>query len=491
MRPRRSSRTTRAGRPRATTRRSSSSCPRPTSSSRTSRPTPQPRSRARQVTVTWTDVNSGTAATTGGWVDRIRVVNQTTNAVVIDQQVPFGGPLQAGASVDRSAVFRVPDGNAGVGTLQIQITVDTNNGVFEVNAAGTAESNNTATTTVASSLAAYADLVVTDLTVTPGAGWAPASTVTVGWTTQNQGNLADDGIVGRVPERREPDDGPDGVHRHGAVRRRERRGRSPPAARARGARSSRGRRARAASASSASPSRPTAPHQLFENNTAGTGESNNTTQISILSAPDLQVANLATTPTSTQAGGSVTVTWDDTNGGTATPVAGWTDRVVVVNVDTGETILDTTVAFDPATAGGGAPAPGQSRSRSVVLHRAGRRPRRRPSHDHGHDRLHERRPRGERGEQRRPADDRLCGELVSRPGGDRSPVAHDRSRRHEQHVPVDGDEHRRRRRAGLVVGQDDPQLRHDHRQRRRRRARDGDAHRRPRRRCDLHRHRRR
>src|SRR5207248_6083372 len=91
------------------------------------------------ITIRWTDANTGTAPIAGSWFDRIRIVNQTTNAVLTDQQVQGG-----------SFTFRLPDGNAGAGVLRIQVTADGTNSVVEVNAAGTAESNNTATLDVTS-----------------------------------------------------------------------------------------------------------------------------------------------------------------------------------------------------------------------------------------------------------------------------------------------------------------------------------------------------
>ena len=83
--------------------------------------------------------------------------------------VEQAGPstIAAGGSAARSFALKLPDGTAGVGTLQVTVTVDSKNNVVEYNAAGTAETNNTATTSVVSTLANYADLAVANVS-SPG-----------------------------------------------------------------------------------------------------------------------------------------------------------------------------------------------------------------------------------------------------------------------------------------------------------------------------------
>ncbi len=52
-----------------------------------------------QVTVNWTDTNSGALAASGSWYDALSVVNIATNATVATVSVPFGGAtLQPGAN---------------------------------------------------------------------------------------------------------------------------------------------------------------------------------------------------------------------------------------------------------------------------------------------------------------------------------------------------------------------------------------------------------
>ena len=105
----RCSSTTRRARPRRTTRCRRSSCRPPTSSVvdlATSTPTPQ---SGELITITWADTNLGTAAVAGGWFDRIRVVNLTTNTVLVNQQLAYvpepGEALQPGGTVPRSLLL--------------------------------------------------------------------------------------------------------------------------------------------------------------------------------------------------------------------------------------------------------------------------------------------------------------------------------------------------------------------------------------------------
>ena len=161
--------------------------------------------------------------------------------------------------------------------------------------------------------------------------------MTVGWTTRNQGNAPTTGSWVESADRRQHDDRPDAVQPGRAVRRS---GRAGPLGAPRLAEPQRDADLARPGSSGLGQFRFTvttdSTGQVFENNAAGTGETNNTRRSTIVSAPDLQVANLATTPRAAQAGGTVTVSWADLNAGTAAPVAGWSDRIVARNLDTGE-----------------------------------------------------------------------------------------------------------------------------------------------------------
>jgi hypothetical protein len=67
-----------------------------------------------------------------------------------------------------------------------------------------------------------------------------------------------------------------------------------------------------------------------------------------LAAPDLQVANLAASGTFVS-GGAIVISWTDTNSGAGDTFTYWFDQIIVTNATTGETLLNTSVYFDPAS----------------------------------------------------------------------------------------------------------------------------------------------
>ncbi len=147
-----------------------------------------------QVTLTWTDSNTGILATTGGWNDLVTVVDSTTGATLYSANIPYtGASIQpGGTSATLSTSFTLPDGASGVGT--ITVTVNANNAEAEYNTTGTAGSNNSSSINFASTLANYADLVVASgsLAVTPGSLQSGES-ATVTWMDKNQGDAAVNG----------------------------------------------------------------------------------------------------------------------------------------------------------------------------------------------------------------------------------------------------------------------------------------------------------
>ncbi len=107
------------------------------------------------ITIGWTDGNSGTAAAAGSWNDRVRVLNTTTGSVVLDTTVYYGvnlGAIPAGGGSLRSHTLALPEGTAGAGSLQVTVTVDAGDSVFEYNAAATSETNNASSASIVSIL---------------------------------------------------------------------------------------------------------------------------------------------------------------------------------------------------------------------------------------------------------------------------------------------------------------------------------------------------
>jgi hypothetical protein len=162
------------------------------------------------VTVFWTNVNTGPGPTIGSWLDQLVVSNLTTGLRIFSTNVYYDssalGSIAGGDYRVRQAAVRLPEGLPSVGQLLFVATADINNAIQEYNGSGSAETNNTATTTAISTLAAYPDLLVTGITIPPPA--MPGASVQVSWTVTNRGSatatgpwtdalyLSDDPVIG-------------------------------------------------------------------------------------------------------------------------------------------------------------------------------------------------------------------------------------------------------------------------------------------------------
>ena len=208
-----------------------------------------------------------------------------------------------------------------MGQIQIIVTTDTQNELFEYNAAGTAESNNTASLTQAATLAPYPDLIVAGVSLEPSSGLLTGSQVVIHWQDVNMGTRAADrpwydrivventvsgevlvsGTVGYAPT----DPG------NGAI--------APGDSRDR-------------IASITLPDGPRAAgllrftiitnvfHDIPEANSAGNAESNNTASVTqdveLATYPDLKISNLRTDPAAgLHSGDTLSLLWDDLNSG--------------------------------------------------------------------------------------------------------------------------------------------------------------------------------
>jgi hypothetical protein len=108
-----------------------------------------------------------------------------------------------------------------------------------------------------------------------------------------------------------------------------------------------------------------------EYNGAGTGETNNTTNLAAVSAlaayPDLQVTGLTATPaTGLQSGDSLVLSWNDNNTGNGPTTGPFYDHLTVVNTTTGAVLPGADLYYDPTAAGNGAIAANDSRARQLV-----------------------------------------------------------------------------------------------------------------------------
>ena len=136
--------------------------------------------------LTWNDWNNGQGSVSAPYSDQITIVNKTTSKSLLNTVVSGAPPpVTSGQLAPRQYSFTLPQGLDGAGSLQIQVTCDSQNNIYEFNAAGTGENNNTATNTVISALAPYPDLVVTNVT---GPAIANAGqTIQVSWSDINSG----------------------------------------------------------------------------------------------------------------------------------------------------------------------------------------------------------------------------------------------------------------------------------------------------------------
>ncbi len=144
------------------------------------------------VQVTWDDANTGNAPVNQAFVDQLTVVNTTTGATLLNTTIgytpsqPGVGPIDAGSFYQQTASFTMPQGEPGVGNLTITVTTDADNQIYEYNASGTGETNNTSSVTATSTLASYPDLVTSAVQAPASAD--PGQAISVGWTLTNSGS---------------------------------------------------------------------------------------------------------------------------------------------------------------------------------------------------------------------------------------------------------------------------------------------------------------
>ena len=315
------------------------------------------------VTVLWNDSNIGNAAASGSWQDTLVVTNTSTGQTLATVNVPFNSassgssPIAAGQSAPQQTTITLPDGTPGIGTLQFTVTVNSNNALIEDNAAHNAQSNNTASITAASTAAPYPDLQVTGLSLNPASGLHAGQTVTVQWSDANAGTGATTGswtdtvLVQNLTtgQTLQTINVPYNAATAGALA------------------------AGQAFLQQTGVTLPTgvagvgnisftvtvdAVNNIFEFNSSGTAETNNTASIMAASAsapaPDLQVTSLSVTPaTGLQSGQNLTLQWNDANTGNAgTGAASWIDALTITNLTTGATLLTTTISGGSSLAAG-------------------------------------------------------------------------------------------------------------------------------------------
>jgi hypothetical protein len=326
----------------------------------------------QSATVQWTVRNNGTAPTPGAFTDRISVRNNGTSQILVNRALPYdpatGGFIAPSETRVRQLVITLPDGTASVGTLEVTVTTDTLNNVFEQNAGGTAEANNATSITTTTTLAPYPDLEVASLAVSPPSGWLTNSTVTLSWVITNTGTRATAGswteslvvrntntaqvIVNSTTsyDESEPGNGPI----------------APADSRNRSLTFTLPNNANAYGAFEVVVTTDS-DNLVFEYNAGGSAETNNSRSLLSASAPDLQITGLTVTGNpNLQAGAQLTIQWNTVNQGNVQADGSFYDRIVVRNTNTAEVLLNTTLPYNPSLVGNGPILPGGSRARQQV-----------------------------------------------------------------------------------------------------------------------------
>ena len=151
------------------------------------------------VTIHWDDRNAGDKATSSGWTETVAIKNTTTGEtlasvpLVYDPATAGSGNIGPGTSRSRQYVYQLPDGTRGIGQIQVTVTTDSGNSVFENNAGGTAETNNSSSLTASSVVGPYPDIQITGLAIDPTAGLQSGGSLTVRWNDNNSGTRATQG----------------------------------------------------------------------------------------------------------------------------------------------------------------------------------------------------------------------------------------------------------------------------------------------------------
>ena len=286
--------------------------------------------------------NSGAQPTPAAqWSDRVVL---SVNRILGDaDDVPLGifphyGALAGGATYTSNQTVRLPDGL--VGDFYLIVETDAGNQVDE----GLFEADNVAVSAAAFhiDMPPYPDLRVENLAV---AGPDASDLYTVTWTTANRGTApANGGLTERV------------FIRNATLNTVLTNVEIPfvsdlPA----GATLARSALVKASVSGSYQVAVTTDSRDRFfeyDGTSHASAELNNLSQSQFAIGVDLQVASLRIDPASAlQSGQTVTVRWDDLNTGDHAVTASWSDRVEVVNTNTGQTLLSLLVPYSVVTNG--------------------------------------------------------------------------------------------------------------------------------------------
>lgn len=304
-----------------------------------------------RVRITWTLENRGELAASGAWNDRVILRNLDNGRLLLNVVVPYDandpqqGAILPGEALTRSVWIDLPEDALAAGQVEVSVIADADNLLRESNASATGEGNNARSLQVLIEPSPYADLVVENFGLSPDGDFSPGDTVTLTWLTANRGDKA---VSRSWSERVEIRNLSNNQVLATATIADDHAINGDLAVAAQRARSVQFIWPDGASAAGQFAFRILldSTQAIAEANPTDTGESNNSVERIRIVGPDLRVKNLSLAQTTLEAGGLVTVNWEDWNEGSVATAIGFNDRIVVVNKSTGAQLLDTSIAYD-------------------------------------------------------------------------------------------------------------------------------------------------
>ena len=138
-------------------------------------------------TITWTDANQGTVATTSSWTDTIYAISPdgTTNYGVVGT-LTINGSIAPGKSQNESATATFP---ANAGTYRFEVVANSSNTAGE----GLNTTNNTTASTSNTTVSIAGDPILAVTAITAPATAQLGQTATISWTEADQGTADADG----------------------------------------------------------------------------------------------------------------------------------------------------------------------------------------------------------------------------------------------------------------------------------------------------------
>ena len=139
---------------------------------------PTPLTSGESIEITWDDANTGDVPVDSAFYDNLMIDNTTTDATLVNTDIVYNptqtgnSPIAAGSSQPQAVFVHPAPRICRAGSLDIIVTTDAGNQIFEYNLSGTGQTNNTASITVTSALADYPELVTSGVSAIRAPPWA-------------------------------------------------------------------------------------------------------------------------------------------------------------------------------------------------------------------------------------------------------------------------------------------------------------------------------